>query len=70
MSGVYVDWTESVRCECHHTRISYSLEVSPYFPVPLGAEIGRLDRTATTNVLFVIFMQPILLLLLAAAACI
>ena len=70
MSGIYSDWIETVRDKRHRTRIACDPTVSHSFPIPLGAEIGKLDRTVTTNVVFLAHMPLILLLLLAAAACI
>ena len=68
MSGVYTDRTETVQDERHRTRIACGPTVIHSFPIPLGTEIGHLDRTVTTDVSLLVHMLLILLLLSAAAA--
>ena len=52
MSGVYTDRTETVQEERRRIRITCGSAIIHSFPIPLGTEIGHLDRTVTTNVTF------------------
>ena len=52
MSGVYTARTETSQEEQRRIRITRGSALIHSFPMPLGTEIGHLDRTVTTDVTF------------------
>ena len=68
MSGVYIARTETSQEEQRRIRITSGSLLIHSFPMPLGTEIGHLDRTVTTDVTFSIHLLLILLLLSRALA--
>ena len=52
MSGVYIARIETSQEEQRRIRITNSSALIHSFPMPLGTEIGHLDRTVDTDVMF------------------